>query len=33
MGIAAEVIDYLGGLTATQGRLAGTPLTLLPWQR
>ena len=33
MGIAAEVIDYLGGLTVTQGRLAGTPLTLLPWQR
>ena len=25
--------DYLGGLTVSQGRLAGQPFEVLPWQR
>ena len=31
--LAAKTILYLGGLTVTQGRRAGDPLTVLPWQR
>ena len=26
------IIDYLGGLTVNQGRLAGQPFKVLPWQ-
>ncbi len=29
----AQVEQYLGGLTITQGPLAGQPLQLMPWQR
>ena len=28
-----NLTDYLAGLTVTQGRRAGEPLTVLPWQR
>ena len=28
-----DLIDYLGGLTVTQGRRAGQPFEVLPWQR
>ena len=28
-----RLIDYLAGLTISQGRLAGQPFTVLPWQR
>ena len=28
----ARLIDYLGGLTVTQGRLAGEPFRVLPWE-
>ena len=31
--LAAKTIRYLGNLTVTQGRRAGDPLTVLPWQR
>ena len=27
------IIEYLSGLTVSQGRLAGQPFTVLPWQR
>ena len=27
-----RLVDYLSGLTVTQGRLAGQPFTVLPWQ-
>ena len=27
------LLDYLGGLTVTQGRLAGQPFHVLPWER
>ena len=30
--LAAKTIRYLGTLTVTQGRRAGDPLTVLPWQ-
>ena len=30
--LAGELIEYLGGLTVTQGRLAGQPLPVLPWE-
>ena len=29
----SDLIRYLSGLTVSQGRLAGWPLTVLPWQR
>ncbi len=29
----SKLTDYLSGLTVTQGRLAGQPFTVLPWQR
>ena len=29
----AALIEYLETLTVTQGRLAGEPFTVLPWQR
>ena len=28
-----ELLDYLGGLEVSQGRLSGEPLTVFPWQR
>ena len=28
-----QLTEYLTGLTITQGRRAGEPLTVLPWQR
>ena len=31
--LATDLIVYLEGLTVTQGRLAGQPFTVLPWQR
>ncbi len=33
MTIAASLIEYLADLTITQGRLAGQPFSILPWQR
>ena len=27
------LLDYLGGLTVTQGRLAGLPFHVMPWER
>ena len=30
---ADGIVDYLSGLTITQGRHAGKPFTVLPWQR
>jgi len=32
-GTAAALIDYLAGLTVTQGEGAGQPFPVLPWQR
>ena len=32
-GELSPIYAYLGGLRVTQGRLAGQPLTVLPWQR
>ena len=29
----AALLTYLSGLTVTQGRLAGQPFAVLPWQR
>ena len=31
--IASRIIDHLGGLKITQGRRAGEPFEVLPWQR
>ena len=31
--LSREIIAYLGGLTITQGRLAGQPFDVLPWQQ
>ena len=33
MGQPTNLIRYLSDLTVTQGRLAGQPFTVLPWQR
>ena len=33
MGLGTALVDYLGGLTVTQGRLAGQPFPVFPWQR
>ena len=30
---ASELLEYLGTLTVTQGRLAGQPLPIFPWER
>ena len=32
-GLAADLAAYIEGLTITQGRLAGQPFHLLPWQK
>ena len=32
MGLAAELANYLSGLTVTQGRLAGQPFPVFPWE-
>ncbi len=32
-GLARALVDYLGGLEVTQGRLAGQPFPVLPWER
>ena len=31
--VHAYLLNYLSGLTVSQGRLAGQALTVLPWQR
>ena len=33
MRVPQRLIDYLSGLTITQGRLAGEPFPVFPWQR
>ena len=33
MGLPTELITYLSGLAVSQGRRAGEPFTVLPWQR
>ena len=32
-GLAADLAAYIEGLILTQGRQAGNPFILLPWQR
>ena len=32
-GLAADLAAYIEGLTLSQGREAGQPFKLLPWQR
>ena len=33
MRVPQRLIDYLSGPTITQGRLAGEPFPVFPWQR
>ena len=31
--MARDVLAYLAGLTVTQGRMAGEPFPVLPWEK